>query len=204
MEAAPPWAISWDRECWPRQTGGVTTVHTTDEFTAWIEELAIPHRAKRSFWHLVVSGPDALSATRRGLSHSNPLVRDYCTRVLDHLADQGAFDDLLALLDDPDGQVRRDALHALACDRCKDNACRPDKSVVLPKAIQLLLGDRKKHVRAGAAEVVARWVHTDPDAEETLVTARDRDPDPSVRKKAGWYAPGGPIHRKTRPKLGRM
>jgi HEAT repeat protein len=182
----------------------VATVHTTDEFTAWIEELAVPHRAKRAFWHLVISGPDALAATRQGLAHSSPQVRDHCARVLDHLADQYAFDDLLAVLDDPDPRVRRDALHALACDRCKDNACRPDHRLVLPKATELLLGDPSKHVRAGAAEVVARWVHTDPEAQAALITARDRDPDPSVRKKAGWYAPGGPIHRKTRPTLGRM
>jgi HEAT repeat protein len=181
----------------------VTTVHTTDEFIAWIEELAISHRAKRAFWHLVISGPDASPATRRGLAHKNPQVRDYCARVLDHLADERAFDDLLALLDDPCPQVRRDALHALACDRRKDNVFRPDKSVVLPKATKLLLGDPNKHVRAGAAEVVARWVHTDPEAEAALLTARDRDPDPSVRKKAGWYAAEGPIHRKTRPKLDR-
>jgi hypothetical protein len=80
-----PRAIAWRPECWPRQTVGVTTVHATDEFTAWIEELAIPHRAKRAFWHLVISGPDALPATRRGLAHSNPQVRDYCTGVFDHL-----------------------------------------------------------------------------------------------------------------------
>ena len=51
-----------------------------------------------------------------------------------------------------------------------------------------------------AAEVVGRWVHIDATAERALSQSRDHDPEPAVRKKAGWYAPGGPIYRKTTPK----
>jgi hypothetical protein len=51
-----------------------------------------------------------------------------------------------------------------------------------------------------AAEIVGRWVHVDETAERALLEARDCDPSPAVRKKAGWYAPGGPIYRKTLPK----
>ncbi|MEU7692753.1 HEAT repeat domain-containing protein [Microbispora hainanensis] len=38
--------------------------------------------------------------------------------------------------------------------------------------------------------------------EEALdeLTAMLDDPSSAVRKKAGWYAPGGPIHRRTAPR----
>jgi hypothetical protein len=48
-----------------------------------------------------------------------------------------------------------------------------------------------------AAEVVGRWVHGDEVAAAALVEARDLDREPMVRKKAGWYAPGGPIYQRT-------
>jgi len=104
------------------------------------------------------------------------------------------------MLDDHDARVRWDALHALACDRCKDSACRPAKADVLPRAVALLSADPSPHVRAIACEVVGRWVHDDGTAEQALVTSQHDDPSPAVRKKASWYAPGGTIFRKTASK----
>jgi hypothetical protein len=170
-------------------------------FPAWVELLGDPIRAKRAYRQLVWSGQSALPAIRRGLQHRNADVRMYCAKTLDHLVDDDSFPDLIGILDDTDARVRWDALHALACDRCKDNACRPDKGEVLPQAIRLLRRDPSKHVRAVAAEVVGRWVHDDELAEGALTAARDSDPEPSVRKKAGWYAPGGTIYLKTAPRL---
>lgn len=170
-----------------------------DDFLGWVVLLADPLRARRAYWHLVASGEDALPAVRAGLRDANPDVRMYCARALDHLVDAESFPDLVAMLDDPDPRVRWDTLHALACDRCKDTACRPVKRDVLSRAITVLRHDRSRHVRAMAAEVVGRWVHEDPSAASALCNARDNDPEPSVRKKAGWYAPGGTIYRKTQP-----
>jgi hypothetical protein len=48
-----------------------------------------------------------------------------------------------------------------------------------------------------AVELVGRFVHGKPEAEAALVRAREADPSPALRKKAGWYAPGGAIHRRT-------
>jgi len=62
-----------------------------------------------------------------------------------------------------------------------------------------MLDDHDAHVRAYAIELVGRWVHTHTEAEAAVVHARDHDLSPAVRKKAGWYAPGGSIHRKTAP-----
>jgi len=175
-----------------------------DDFKAWVRLLADPLRSKGAFWHLVLSGRAARPAATEGLADPNPDVRRQCARVLDHLADESSFADLAGMLSDPDHQVRAAALHAVACDRCKEGTCRPDKDMVLRPALQLLENDPHKHVRAMAAEVVGRYVHSDLDAEAGLVRAREADPDPSVRKKAGWYAPGGTIFNKTRPRSARQ
>jgi len=111
---------------------------------------------------------------------------------------------LLSAVDDPDPEVRRDILHAIACDRCKVDACTPTKEQVLAPAIQILKEDPDSHVRAMAAEVVGKWVHEDTTASDALMAAHRFDPDASVRKKAGWYAPGGPIYEKTTPKVRRV
>jgi hypothetical protein len=177
----------------------VTNREQHHDFDELVEQLAIPHRARRLYWHIVRGGSSALPAVRRGLAHENPDVRYYCYKALDRLVDDDAFPELIRLLDDVDQRVRLDALHALACDHCKENSCRPAKSDVLAPAMRLLREDQSKHVRAMAAEVVGRWVHADASAAAALTEASRADPDPSVRKKAGWYAPGGPIHRKTKP-----
>jgi hypothetical protein len=169
-----------------------------DDFPAWVERLADPLRAQQAYWHLVLSGPQALPAVRAGLDHPNADVRVHCTRALDHLVDDEAFPKLVTMLDDPDPRVRREALHAIACDRCKDNACRPTKAMILSPAIDLLLNDENAHVRAFAAEVVGRFVHADELAAQALERAAAHDEKPAVRKKASWYAPGGTIFDKTR------
>lgn len=71
---------------------------------------------------------------------------------------------------------------------------------VLPRAIRMLRDDPSRHVRAIAAEVVGRWVHVDRAAEGALLDAHENDPASAVRKKAGWYAPGGTIYRRTQPR----
>lgn len=173
-----------------------------DDFDEWVIQLADPHRGQRAYWHLVLSGESALSAIRVGLSSPVADVRRLCTKALDHLVDEGSFPMLIAMLDDDDPQVRVEALHALACDRCKDNACRPDAGSVLGSATRILLSDPDRRARQYACEVVGRWVHTHPAAVEALVEASTADSDPAVRKKAGWYAPGGTIYRKTRLPVG--
>lgn len=168
-------------------------------FDHWVAELGTPHRAKRAYWRLVLSGNVVMDAVRRGLQSPLADVRMHCARILDHLVDERSIPDLVALLDDEDAGVRLQATHALACDRCKDNACRPEKATVLPRAIALLSQDPDAHVRAMAIELVGRWMHSDADAVLALESARDADPSPAVRKKARWYSPGGTIYRKRAP-----
>ena len=60
--------------------------------------------------------------------------------------------------------------------------------------------DDDPHVRAIALEVAGMWAHTDGRAVSALVRAHTSDPSAAVRKKAGWYAPGGTIYLRTQPR----
>jgi len=183
-----------------RWNAGVVRPPASNDFPAWVERLTIPHHHKEAFWHLVLSGPQALDAVRAGLAHDDARVRVGCTRVLDHLVDDASWDDLLAMLDDDVPEVRWSALHALACDRCKENGCAPTKAKVLPHALRKLHEDDAPLVRAVAIEVVGRWVHGDDEIVAALEEVARDDPDRGVRKKATWFVPGGVRYEKTKPK----
>ena len=165
-----------------------------------LADLAIPHRAKRAYRQLLGRGLDAVPVARRGPRHASPDVRYFCCQYLDRFLDPEILGDLISMLGDPDHRVRLATLHTLACDRCKEGDCHPEEAQVLPLAIGLLANDPDAHVRAMAVEVVGQWVHTSSAAEAILLTAMKSDPSTTVRKKAGWYAPGGTIHRRTAPK----
>lgn len=137
-----------------------------DDHDRLVEDLAIPHRSRPALRELMRAGADATPAVRRGLGHESPRVRAGCCMVLDHHLDEDAIPELMANLDHPDAGVRNWAMHALACDRCKEGACRPAEDETVPIALGMLASD-PDHV-------------------------------------AGWYAPGGPIHRRTRPKRARV
>ncbi|HZR85386.1 MAG TPA: HEAT repeat domain-containing protein [Bradyrhizobium sp.] len=164
-----------------------------------VEALAVPHRATSAYRTLLDLGMSALPAVRAGLRHNNPDVRFHCCRFLDRYLSPETLSDLLEMLNDGDKRVRCSALHTLACDRCKEGDCRPEEGQVLPGAMKLLASDPDAHVRAMAIEVVGRFVHANDLACAAISTAFRDDPNSTVRKKAGWYAPGGPIHRRTKP-----
>jgi hypothetical protein len=71
---------------------------------------------------------------------------------------------------------------------------------VVPMAIRMLGSDPSPHVRVMAVGLLGEIVHRQPAAVAALKEARRCDPDPMVRKKAGWLVPGGPIFERTRPK----
>lgn len=175
----------------------------SDPHRTAVEELAIPHRAKKAFWRLMAAGRDALPAVLEGLHHENADVRQYCCRYLDHFVVPESFGELIAMLDDGDPAVRVQAIHALACDRCKTDTCPPDEAEVLPRAIALLRSDPDPHVRNHAIGAIGHSIHTNPAAVMALLDAMTSDPHPAVRKKAAWYVPGGPIFKRTAPKPSR-
>jgi HEAT repeat protein len=166
--------------------------------TALIDELATPHRAGPAYQALMARGPAAVAAVVGGLRHKNADARYHCCRLLDQLLTPQALAPLIGMLDDADERVRYTALHSLSCDRCKDDVCLPTDGPLLARALQLLAGDPSAHVRAMAIEAVGRAAHTDAGALAAIERAAATDSSPAVRKKARWYAPGGPIYRRTR------
>jgi hypothetical protein len=165
-----------------------------------IPVLGDPHRGSRAYTRLLALGPEAAEAARGGLAHSDERVRERCCQILDHLMDAASIPLLIDALADPSERVRIAAVHALACDRCKAGSCRPAPEAVLPAAAGLLAGDPSARVRAYAAELVGQWAHSDPAARDAITRAATRDPSPSVRKKASWFAPGGTIYQRTAPR----
>lgn len=165
-----------------------------------VEDLAVPHRSKGALRRLMAAGMAATPALRRGLSHPEPEVRVGCCVVLDHFMDDAAVPELVANLGHADARVRSWALHALACDRCKEGACRPGEDDVVPIAIRMLREDASHRVRTQAAHMLIPAAHKRPDAARALEEAHRHDPHPNVRKVAGWGAPGGPIYRRLTPK----
>lgn len=165
-----------------------------------VGRLADPHRYFVAYQRLLSLGPAATPAAEDGLRHPSPQVRELCCKLLDHIAGPASFAALIAAMDDPAPEVRIQAIHALACDRCKSDSCRADAASVVPSALRLLTDDPSPKVRGYAVELVGAWVHSQPECVEALTTAADSDPSPAVRKKAAWYAPGGVIFQRTQPK----
>ena len=176
-------------------------VRTDNE--ALVSCLGDPQRAVAAYHELLRRGKDAMGAIRAGLQHENPAIREGCCRLLDHLVDTDAMDQLIAMADDPDARVRIAAFHALACDRCKGDTCAPGADQVLKPALRHLASDPDARVRTRAAELVGKLVHADSRAVAALETSRAQDPSPVVRKKAAWFAPGGTIYRRTIPRASR-
>jgi HEAT repeat protein len=162
-----------------------------------VDALGSAPRTSSAYRYLLNRGQEAVPAIRAGLRHPDPVVREQCCKLLDHLLVQDAVAEIIAMLGDPVPAVRVAAVHALSCDRCKTSASCPTEALVLEPGLRLLARDPDTHVRAMAIELVGRFAHGNAEAEAALVKARQADPSPAVRKKAAWYAPGGTIYCRT-------
>ncbi|MFG2697313.1 HEAT repeat domain-containing protein [Kitasatospora sp. NPDC048407] len=176
-------------------------VRTDNE--ALVAYLGDPQRAVAAYWELLRRKGDAVGAIRAGLSHESAAVREGCCRLLDHLVDTESMGQLITMADDPDARVRIAAFHALACDRCKDDACAPGADRVLEPALRHLASDPDPQVRSRAAELVGKFARADARAVAALQVSHRQDPSPAVRKKAGWYIPGGAVYERTGPRASR-
>ena len=148
----------------------------------------------------MAAGTAATPAVRRGLRHDDANVRTSCCRVLDHFLDADAIPELMANLDHSDPSVRAWALHALACDRCKEGSCRPGEDESIPVALRMLLTDRSRKVRYSAIGLLGPAVHRRADVLAALEDVHRTDECPTNRKVAGWWLPGGPRYERTKPR----
>jgi HEAT repeat protein len=156
-----------------------------------IEMLASPHRRKAAIRKLMAAGPAGTPVVRQGLQHKDPEVRIACCVVLDHFMDDAALPELKANVTHPHPGVRSMAIHALACDRCKEGACRPGEDDVIPLVINALLSDENRGVRQQSAGLLGPSVLRNTEAMTAIKKAHRDDPHPAVRKVAGWWVPGG-------------
>ncbi|MEJ2130468.1 MAG: HEAT repeat domain-containing protein [Gammaproteobacteria bacterium] len=176
----------------------------TANYDRMVDDLAVGHRAKKALRQLMAAGTAATPALCRGLAHPEPSVRIGCCKVLDHFLDPDAVPALIENLHHEHEDVRAWAMHALACDRCKEGACRPGEDEVIPLAAKMMIEDESRRVRQMAVGVLGPAVHERADVLRALERARDHDEHPVVRKVASWWTPGGPRYRRLAPKPPRV
>jgi hypothetical protein len=133
-----------------------------------------------------------LPALRRGLTHRKAIVRQQCVRLFDQLVDEESLPELVLALDDEDPRVCARALHALACDRCKQNECRPGEDLWVPRALDFLRNHANPDVRAAAIDALGKVASRRPDVAAALLEAADSEPDVGLRGMARRRA--HPIH----------
>jgi HEAT repeat protein len=168
-----------------------------EDYWQLVDDLGVKHRAKPALRRLMAAGAEATPMLRRGLRHPDPEVRVGCCVVLDHFLDEAALPELIANLEHEDERVRSWAMHALACDRCKEGECRPGEDDVVPITMRMVIEDPSRLVRAQAVHLLGNGVAARrDDVAALLARVRDGDRDPNVRKIARRYAPGGPIYRR--------
>lgn len=126
---------------------------------------------------LFAAGDDGVAAVARGLVDPRPHVRKACARWGDHYGGDPLVPHLLSALDDPCASVRREAVHALACQRCKPAPLTIDLSARLRR---IATDDPSKRVRYQATWALCA---NPPDAESLALLHRLRsdDPVPNIR-----------------------
>jgi hypothetical protein len=181
-------------------TAPMTPLPWATDFDSLIENLGIPHRAKKAYRSLLSAGAQAVPALKKGLAHPDPDVRVAVCGILDHSLEEECIPDLRANLTNEHEEVRAWALHALACDRCKEGACRPGEDDTLPLAVDMMHNDPSALVRCKAIALVGESVHRWPASIDALREALDNEPHAGNRKIIRWWLPGGPRFERTKPK----
>jgi HEAT repeat protein len=107
-------------------------------------------------------------------------VHRLCVNMLDRFMDEETVPDLVAALGDADASVRARALHALACDQCKQGECRPGEDLWVSQAVELLV-DQDPDLRAAAIDSLGRVADRRPQVAAALAAVADGDRDRGLR-----------------------
>ncbi len=126
-------------------------------------------------------GSAALPAVKAGLLHGNWRVRRGCVVYFDHVAGLDALEQVIPLLHDPKSDVRRWAVHALACDRCKAGENPLD---VEPYLVERALHDESLRVRKNAVISLAYLRPPDPRGVQVFQHALATETDTKLRMHA--------------------
>jgi HEAT repeat protein len=92
-----------------------------------VERLGDVHRYLAAYERLLALGAEAATDIRAALAHPDPLVREDCCKLLDHLMDDDTIVDLIGMLDHPEPKVR-----IAARDHDGDPAVRKKAAWYLP------------------------------------------------------------------------
>jgi HEAT repeat protein len=130
---------------------------------------------------LAAAGTDGVTAALAGLSHPNPRVRRGAADFLDHHADDRCVARLSELAtSDPVPYVRRVAVHALLCQRCKP---APLKVEVTPLLVRVAREDPSPRVRSAALWGLGQQ-RPDARAVEALAAVLRDEASPDLRRAA--------------------
>jgi hypothetical protein len=135
---------------WPRLAAWVARGEVPPAPDAQVELLGVRdwRVGRAASGALAAAGAEGVAAALDGLSHRSPRVRRGAADFLDHHADDRCVAPLAdAALGDPVPAVRRSAVHALLCQRCKPAALTED---VLPLLVRVAREDPTPRVRAEA------------------------------------------------------
>ena len=122
---------------------------------------------------LVQAGAVGMRAAIEGLSHPEPRVRRGAADFMDHHADDSCVPKLSELaLHDPVPYVRRTAVHALKCQRCKPSPLTADVTPLLARVAQEDSSARVRTEAMGSLDTAQ------------LMRAAQEDPSPRVRQRA--------------------
>ena len=125
-------------------------------------------------------GERAVATLVTGAGHTSPRVRAACVELMDHLGDERCCGPLLAALRDASPLVRRHAVHAVGCQRCK---VRPLPFDVVMLLIERVESDRSPRVRRVAVHQLGlqAWDHRAVEVLTRVITASD---DPGLVSRA--------------------